>query len=92
AYLTPAERRAAPVLYRALEAGHAAWQAGERDPAKVERAAVDLVETEPAVELQYLALVDPDRFAPVATAEAGQVLAVAARLGGARLIDNVVLP
>src|SRR5919198_436274 len=49
AYLTPAERRAAPVLYRALEAGRAAWRAGERDPAKVERLAAELVETEPAV-------------------------------------------
>jgi pantoate--beta-alanine ligase len=91
AYLAPEERRAAPVLYRALEAGRAAWRAGERDPAKLERVAAELVETEPAVALQYLALVDPDSFAPVAAAEAGQVLAVAARLGGAHLIDNVVL-
>jgi pantoate--beta-alanine ligase len=91
AYLSPEQRRVAPVLYRALDAGRSAWRAGERDPAAVERAAVKLVETEPAVELQYLALVDPDGFAPVAAAEAGQVLAVAARLGTTRLIDNVVL-
>jgi pantoate--beta-alanine ligase len=91
AYLAPAERRAAPVLYRALEAGRAVWRAGERDPAAVERAAVKLVETEPSVELQYLVLVDADRFAPVAAAEAGQVLALAAKLGTTRLIDNVVL-
>jgi pantoate--beta-alanine ligase len=57
----------------------------------VERAAVELVQAEPAVELQYLALVDPDGFAPVTVAEAGQVLALAARLGGTRLIDNLVL-
>src|SRR6266542_3926232 len=74
--------------YLAPEARRAAWRAGERDPAKLERVAAELVETEPAVALQYLALVDPDSFAPVAAAEAGQVLAVAARLGGARLIDN----
>ena len=91
AYLTPDERRAAPVLYRALEAGLAAWRAGERHPAAVERTAVEVVEAEPAVELQYLALVDPDRFAPVTAAQAGQVLAVAARLGGTHLIDNLVL-
>ena len=53
--------------------------------------AAELVETEPAVALQYLALVDPESFAPVAAAEAGQVLALAARLGGTRLIDNLVL-
>jgi pantoate--beta-alanine ligase len=91
AYLTADQRRAAPVLYRALRAGLAAWRAGERRPAAVERAAVAVVEAEPAVELQYLALADPDSFAPVTVAEAGQVLAVAARLGGTRLIDNLVL-
>jgi pantoate--beta-alanine ligase len=91
AYLTAEQRRSAPVLYRGLQAGLAAWRAGERQPAAVERAAVALVQAEPAVELQYLALVDPDRFAPVTVAEAGQVLAVAARLGGTRLIDNLVL-
>jgi pantoate--beta-alanine ligase len=91
AYLTAEQRRSAPVLYRGLQAGLAAWRAGERQPAAVERAAVALVQAEPAVELQYLALVDRDRFAPVTVAEAGQVLAVAARLGGTRLIDNLVL-
>jgi pantoate--beta-alanine ligase len=91
AYLTADQRRAAPVLYRALRAGLAAWHAGECEPVAVERAAVELVQAEPAVELQYLALVDPDGFAPVTVAEAGQVLALAARLGGTRLIDNLVL-
>jgi pantoate--beta-alanine ligase len=91
AYLSADQRRAAPVLHRALEAGLTAWRDGERDPAAVERVAVKLVETEPAVELQYLALVEPDGFTPPATAEAGQVLAVAASLGATRLIDNLVL-
>jgi pantoate--beta-alanine ligase len=91
AYLSVDQRRAAPVLHRALEAGLTAWRGGERDPAAVERVAVKLVETEPAVALQYLALVEPDGFTPPATAEAGQVLAVAAGLGATRLIDNVVL-
>jgi pantoate--beta-alanine ligase len=91
AYLSAGQRRAAPVLHRALEAGLTAWRDGERDPAAVERVAVKLVETEPAVELQYLALVEPDGFTPPATAEAGQVLAVAASLGATRLIDNLLL-
>jgi pantoate--beta-alanine ligase len=91
AYLSADQRRAAPVLHRALEAGLTAWRDGERDPAAVERVAVKLVETEPAVELQYLALVEPDGFTAPAAAEAGQVLAVAASLGATRLIDNVVL-
>ena len=91
ANLSADQRRAAPVLHWALEAGLTAWRDGERDPAAVERVAVKLVETEPAVELQYLALVEPDGFTPPAAAEAGQVLAVAASLGATRLIDNLVL-
>jgi pantoate--beta-alanine ligase len=45
----------------------------------------------PGVEPDYVALVDPATFGPVKQAEAGQVLATAARVGRTRLIDNVVL-
>jgi pantoate--beta-alanine ligase len=91
AYLTPDERRRATALYRALEAGQAAFRAGERDPAAVEAAARDLLEGAPGVEPDYLDLVDPDGFEPAKQAEAGQVLAGAARVGRTRLIDNVIL-
>ena len=91
AYLSAAERRAAPVLYRALQTGRSAWLAGAREPAAVERAAGELLAQAPEVEVQYVALVDPDSFEPVAEAAAGQVLAVAARLGATRLIDNLTL-
>jgi pantoate--beta-alanine ligase len=91
AYLSAPERRRATVLYRALEAGRAAFAAGRRDPAAVEAAARDLLEGEPGVEPDYVALVDADSFEPAKQAEAGQVLATAARVGRTRLIDNVVL-
>jgi pantoate--beta-alanine ligase len=91
AYLSADERRRATALYRALEAGRAAFQAGRRDPAAVEGAARDLLEDTPGVAPDYVALVDPDSFEPVKQAEAGQVLATAARVGRTRLIDNVIL-
>jgi pantoate--beta-alanine ligase len=91
AYLSASERRRATVLYRALEAGRAAFAAGRRDPAAVEAAARDLLEGEPGVEPDYVALVDADSFEPAKQATAGQVLATAARVGRTRLIDNVVL-
>jgi pantoate--beta-alanine ligase len=91
AYLSAGERARAAVLYRALEAGRARWAAGERDPAAVEKAAGDLLATDPGVEVDYVALVEPDGFGPVERAEAGHVLAVAARVGRTRLIDNVIL-
>jgi pantoate--beta-alanine ligase len=91
AYLSAAERRRATALHRALQAGLAAFAAGRRDPADVEAAARDLLEDEPGVEPDYVALVDPATFEPVKQAEPGQVLATAARVGRTRLIDNVIL-
>jgi pantoate--beta-alanine ligase len=91
AYLSPAERTRAAVLYRALAAGRAAWSAGERDPAAVEAAAGAVLAGAEGVEVDYVALVEPAGFGPVERAEAGEVLAAAVRVGRTRLIDNVVL-
>ena len=91
AYLSAEERARATVLYRSLEAGRSRFAAGERDPAAIEMAAEELLRGEPAVEPEYVALVEPAGFEPVERAGAGQVLAVAARVGRTRLIDNVIL-
>ncbi|HEV8652187.1 MAG TPA: pantoate--beta-alanine ligase [Actinomycetes bacterium] len=91
AYLSPEERRTAPVLYRALLAGRSAWRTGVHEPTAVEKAARELLDQAPGVEVQYVALVDRDTFEPAAVAAAGQVLAVAARVGPTRLIDNLVM-
>jgi pantoate--beta-alanine ligase len=91
AYLSAPERQRATVLYRALQAGRAAFLAGRRDPAAVEAAARDVLEDQPGVEPDYVALVDPATFEPAKQAEPGQVLATAARAGRTRLIDNVIL-
>jgi len=91
AYLSAPERQRAAVLYRALQAGRAAFLAGRRDPAAVEAAARALLEGQPGVEPDYVALVDAVSFEPAKQAEPGQVLAIAARVGRTRLIDNVIL-
>jgi pantoate--beta-alanine ligase len=91
AYLSAPERQRATVLSRALHAGRAAFLAGRRDPAAVEAAARALLEGQPGVEPDYVALVDAVSFEPAKQAEPGQVLAVAARVGRTRLIDNVIL-
>ena len=90
-YLSAEERVQATALYRALEAGRAAWRRGERDPAAVEAAASELLEAAEGVRVDYAALVEPAGFEPAKQAEAGQILATAARVGPTRLIDNVIL-
>ncbi|WP_374222136.1 pantoate--beta-alanine ligase [Agrococcus sp. TF02-05] len=86
--LQPAERTDALALSRALEAAGAA--AGEGVQAML-AAARAVLEREPGVELDYLAVVDPATFllAPDDHRGRAQVL-VAARVGSVRLIDNAV--
>jgi len=91
AYLSPSERRRATALSSGLLAGQEAFAGGERDPARIEAAVVAVLDSTPDIETQYVALVEPDGFGPAPTAEPGQVLAAAARVGPARLIDNLVL-
>ena len=50
-----------------------------------------MIAEEPAVRLDYLAIVDPETLEPATTADAGTIVAVAARVGNTRLIDNVRL-
>jgi pantoate--beta-alanine ligase len=91
AYLSPQERKAAAVLYRALSEAKGRMQAGERDGATLLAAVKSAIATEPLIRLQYAELRDAESLAVVGRAEALAVLAVAAFVGNSRLIDNVVL-
>ncbi|GMU63860.1 MAG: pantothenate synthetase [Acidobacteriota bacterium] len=90
-YLSEAERRAAPVLARALEAARAALAAGERSAAVLVDAIRAVVATEPLVQLEYAAVVGADDFRPRERAEGDVVVPIAARLGNTRLLDNLHL-
>jgi pantoate--beta-alanine ligase len=88
--LTPIDRERALALRRALEAAQEALAGGTRDAAALTaaaRAAMDDFHVEP----EYLALVDPEDLRPVGTVDQETLLAVAARVGQVRLIDNIVL-
>ncbi|MFB9377483.1 pantoate--beta-alanine ligase [Kineococcus gynurae] len=85
-YLSPFDREVALVLNRALSAGSAA---GPEGPSAVRRAARDVLRAEPAARVDYLALVDPVTLADVPEHFRGEaLLALAARVGPTRLIDN----
>lgn len=91
-YLSPEERRAAPVLYRSLKLAARAILAGERDAAKLKELLVREIGSEPLAQLDYAEVVSWPGLKPVTKIEAGAVLiAVAARFGRARLIDNVLV-
>ena len=94
AYLTPEQRAAAPVVYRALRAAESLWQTGQRNANPLQAAALAVLETEPLISaVDYVTIVDADTMATLNAVTDGQpaMIATAARLGSVRLIDNVVL-
>ena len=91
-YLTPAQRSAAPTLYRALQAGADAAAAGEGDPSVIRSIVSDAVAAEPAAELDYAELVDAVTLEPARRVGGSQRLLVAARFGATRLLDNIAIP
>jgi pantoate--beta-alanine ligase len=88
--LAPAERERAIALSQGLRAASDAIAAGERDAARLHAAAAAAMERH-GVEPEYLALVDPDNFRPVEAVNGRVLVAVAARLGETRLIDNALI-
>ncbi len=90
-YLNAADRHAALALSRALQAAVTRWEAGERTAATLRDVALAVLAGTSGVVTDYVAVVDGMRMLPVDRAEPGSIIAVAARVGSTRLIDNVLL-
>jgi pantoate--beta-alanine ligase len=92
AYLSPEDRSRALALSRALGEAHRAWCEGERQASIIEdRMRRLLLREYPEVRPDYIAIVEPDALAPVSMVDARSVVAIAARVGHTRLIDNISL-
>jgi pantoate--beta-alanine ligase len=87
-YLTDAQRAAAPSLHRALRAGVAAIEAGERDPYRVRAAMAAVLDPVPEAQVDYLEVVDASTLEPVEPLRGELRLLGAVRFGRARLLDN----
>lgn len=89
--LSGAQRTAASVVPRALDAIEAALAAGVDDVAVLRRAAADAIANEPLSRLEYCELVDPDSLAAVADVKGPMLATIAVWFGDVRLIDNRLL-
>jgi pantoate--beta-alanine ligase len=88
-YLTAGERALAPALHRALRAGEEAVTHGIHDVAGVEHLMRKIAGESKGVEVDYLAVVDPETFLPPADFRRDILLAGAVKIGRTRLIDNI---
>jgi len=97
ALLTPAERQAAPLLYRALLRAKASIEQGERRVSFLEQTMTDLLSSSPLLRLDYVTICDPSTFAELdrlpdlvpTRGSPGFLLAIAAHIGSVRLTDNI---
>ncbi len=83
-------RARARALSAALQAAEQLAAGGERDPERL-CATAEAVLREAGVRSEYVELVDPDTLEPISRLDRPALLAIAARVGGVRLIDNAIL-
>ncbi|MFQ5578246.1 MAG: pantoate--beta-alanine ligase, partial [Anaerolineae bacterium] len=91
AYLSPAQRRAAPVLHRALSAAKTAVERGERNGDALRRLLQKTVAAEPPARIDYVSVADPLTLLELATVEETALASMAVFFGTTRLIDNMLL-
>jgi pantoate--beta-alanine ligase len=91
AYLSPEDRVAALAISRGLFAAQSGWKRGTRDPSRLRAHVQDVTDPEPRVALEYVSVADPITLAELRLPQNRAVVSLAARVGKARLIDNVLL-
>ena len=91
-YLTPEQRHAAPVIYRALASAERLWQQGVTDAQRLRQETRRVMQEEALVErIDYVSVADADSLEELEVVEGRAMVAVAVQLGKPRLIDNIIL-
>ena len=90
--LSPEQRRAASVVYRALSSGLASWTQGETSASKIRATVRQLLDVEPLLDsVDYVSLASPEILEELEQAEQRAMLSTAVNMGAVRLIDNLIL-
>jgi len=91
-YLSPEERKAALCLVKGLRRAGELFASGRRDPRELVEAVRAVIAAEPRAALEYVEARDPATLAPLSRPAERMTILVAARVGPARLIDNMTFP
>lgn len=90
-YLTRQERKAAAVLFRALQTAQKAFESGDIDAGSLRKIVKDVVTKEPLASLQYVSCADPVTLQELDGPVEHGLLSMAVFFGKTRLIDNIIL-
>jgi pantoate--beta-alanine ligase len=90
-YLSPEERRAAPVLFRALELACKLRRKGVTDAEEIRQRMTALIQNEPLARVDYVSIADAQTLQELSLIDRPALTLLAVRIGRTRLIDNVTL-
>jgi len=90
-YLSPDERRAALILFRALSLSERLWRSGERDATKLRDRLHLLMAREPLASVDYISAAHPETLQELESMDGPTLISLAIRIGDTRLIDNLVV-
>ncbi|HTE85048.1 MAG TPA: pantoate--beta-alanine ligase [Dehalococcoidia bacterium] len=90
-YLSPEGRRAATVLWRALQSAEASWESGERRCRQLRDRMRAVIDAEPLATADYVSVADPSTLRELPWARGDAFASLAVRIEGVHLIDNVLL-
>jgi pantoate--beta-alanine ligase len=90
-YLSPEERQAATVLFRALTLARQLRLGGEKDAGKIRRQMTLLIQKEPLAQIDYVSIADAETLEELDLIDHRALASLAVRIGKTRLIDNMSL-
>ena len=90
-YLSPEERKAATILFRALTLARQLRLGGEKDAGKIRRQITSLIQKEPSAQMDYVSIADAETLEELDLIDRSALASLAVRIGKTRLIDNVHL-
>jgi len=91
AYLAPEQRTSALSLYKSLQKAQELLENGIQDATIIIDAATELIQSRPETKIDYIAICDTETLVDIKTIDKPVVMALAVKVGKARLIDNMIL-
>jgi pantoate--beta-alanine ligase len=90
-YLSPKERQAAMILFKALTLARQLRRGGEKDAEEIRRQMTALIQKEPLAQIDYVSIADAETLEELSSIDRPAVASLAVRIGKTRLIDNMPL-
>jgi pantoate--beta-alanine ligase len=90
-YLNGAERKDAPLLYKSLQKAKQLIESGVSDPGKIIPEMSKILAASKLLQPEYIEIVSPETLEPLNSVKGAALVALAARCGSTRLIDNILV-